>query len=1579
MMKEKSNLSKITAVVLAVSMILGTVASIVTNAGDNDPVSLGYIEHIKRQKNDDNTAFRILEVAPSKSYSSMGYYVDGYEPVANWPQEAAAIPTKFSRTEYVNNMFNALGKAGLLSEQDNAAPLKKIGDYKEYYPWENAPDDATEMTLNNGETVTDIQGGFEADENGSYNLEAKYFLPSLFDAEDWYSNLMSNVANGTIGNNGFNCSGAEVSLEDEKIVVKASPTVGNADNDVYTLYGGSDNFYKMDCEPDTDYTINYTAEIEGSGAGQIFIFGYKQDYSGERVVWHERPISSTRTYYDGDSTHYSRTFHTEANDEWLGIRFGTAVASNTTAKFSDVLIYKNDDKYAGADSVQDAREFYYGDAAENQNIFSLSDFFTNFVENPEQNSTYVDDGTVDNITFDGEVLKINAQVSMPIAYNYAGNDGALARKFYIVPVSPGTSYTYSYTTKNTQRVENVSSPPRSFVQIIGLTDEYGQQNILTEADSQYELVGQETKTGTFTTDADIKYLIVSFGVGNDNTIAEWWDFSIISNEATTDTSGLYYYYDVSFTSKALSEFENGSFVYIKNAEDNYEIVGIKEENNASDFPSGVTFYAAAVNTAVGPQIYFDSEHPYRTPRASEYHHAAEGETPYFASVTGIGTYVGEGYGAYKFNPEIDSTVSIITNTVFYTGGYSNNEWFKYYVLDYDDEDVFSVHVDTLTPAELDDKLGTVEYYDLVVFTAGTGSDGSVGAFSTDLSTDFMTRYNESEGNEKPYYTFKTPTVIDKAILDNGETPANLKTFLQYLATESGKNGSETGWVEDFIYCFNFTDSNIENSEISTYYRYITSFTKYLGEIPDGAAIKVKNGDSYADFGVYHRYGSSDWYIEANGNRIKKDENDGNWYKVDSNNNKLEKTNLDYSEFYYEITIANVSLANPWLSSLISDSLCTEGAAYGDVKSEIDMELSIRGVDGNPLPQPYVSIGTSIRYILNFAGQRVILDKDTIRILDIEPYTSGKVYQFINGKPVLKAISEIGSATFTYTKVNNNTGETTSVTETLEGYQYNYSGYGNESSDQHVSYNTPNYTNPTTNYDAYKSREILTEEKVLSWFPDTDGDGEPNGPVYFADDDVTMSNPLPAKIEIVTMATNELIADTDDISETYDLVYIGDSTYNMNIAADVPTSGRAKGRANSPNYNDPNMDGMFYTCTGDLMATNARNFWGEDTLGGISGIDYYWTTTQTSVTWSEWITSIFSLDGDQLRDLFFRTLFKGLGNFYDADSPGAFMKGWQTFRVRSSGNDLTAVKEQQLETFMKAGLPVVVADELTSGYQVSYVARCDFEATFKYQKTSNAWYSIFLRRIPCYHIKLYAWFEGEGLPNEFDPETCIDITWYKNGSVLSNNTAKMGTGTYNGKFAYTYEPGDVWIPNVGYCVNIDEADAYLGNYYAVIQIKNTNTDMDGKTVKTDRIVVSFKTKDVYARGERIQAKEYNVTTDDGSTVKMFREVWPSDLPATYVDKYDFYMPRGQTSSDWYYTVRFYDTPDHNIQNRTFVSVENDWHYRGYAGVTYTIGGDYHYLDYIKEGNESGQMSNNGGGSDVWAWKYEVNGRGYNKIT
>ncbi|MBR0121591.1 MAG: hypothetical protein IJM10_07375, partial [Clostridia bacterium] len=152
-MKEKNNLSKITAVILAVSMILGSVASIVTNALDEDTPSLDYIETIKRKKNTENSSFRILEVAPDATKGAMGYYADnGQEATANWTNEAKAKATRAERVSSVNTLFSQLTARGLLGT-NNTTPLESKGEYTEYYPWENVPTTAKELNLNAEEKV----------------------------------------------------------------------------------------------------------------------------------------------------------------------------------------------------------------------------------------------------------------------------------------------------------------------------------------------------------------------------------------------------------------------------------------------------------------------------------------------------------------------------------------------------------------------------------------------------------------------------------------------------------------------------------------------------------------------------------------------------------------------------------------------------------------------------------------------------------------------------------------------------------------------------------------------------------------------------------------------------------------------------------------------------------------------------------------------------------------------------------------------------------------------------------------------------------------------------------------------------------------------------------------------------------------------------------------------------------------------------------------------------------------------------------------------------------------------------------
>ncbi|MBR4766183.1 MAG: DUF5057 domain-containing protein, partial [Clostridia bacterium] len=1473
------------------------------------------------------------------------------------------------RSDYANTYFNALGKAGLLGEGDTT-PLEKLGNYTEYYPWEGVPDEAQALKLKNDETVYNINGMFVPAENGAYMVDANYYIPSLFSVEDWYDNLKGKIDSG-LANNGFSAAGSELAVDGKKITVSTNSTASES-HTMLSAGGGDNSYYTFSCEPGTAYTIHYTVRVSGAGKAQLTINGYGENCAG-----------AVESLIDDKVTEgtYSKPFTTGAGTKCLGFSCGTYGSGETTAEFVDITIFKDDSRYAGAVYVQEATQFYYGDAGANQNLFSLDDFYYGFTGNSTLYNPYATDGTINNINYDGVgTLKIDAQLSMPFKnednqalWNF---DSAVEKGSYIVPVNPGGEYTFKFDAKLTPKSNGQYTQAQ--VWVIGLSEDGGNQHLVNAyPDSDSGAATTDTYTFTLNPDAaiGIKYLVFLFGVKNENTIAEFSNITLTNNYETNDTSGDYYYYDVVFTPTAINDFEDGQVVYVEITNSNIEpgetlgkmkIQGIKEEGNTGDFPAGLTFYAAEINPAPesGPQIYFDAEHEYRTPRNSAYRPAADGETPYFVGNTGTGLYVGEGYGYYNVEPSDESLINIVTDTVFYTGGFSNNNWFKKHVLNCNEDDTFSVSVNTVTPEELgsNDLLGSIEFYDLVVFTAGTGYEGSSSdGSSSDLPDSFMAKYGENA--DRPYYTFKTPTVYDKALFDSAGANSNLYKFLTYLKKSSGQESNDsTGWVNDFIYCFSFDDISGTSSDSRSYYKYILSFDKLMDELAASETqtqIYVRDGHNYEPFGTFNKtQDNSEWWInDLNGNRID---------------------NIDLArDYYYKVTVSNSSLANPWFDINIKTTMYDQdNDPYRCVIKEINEENMVRDQQYNIEESEYyhltpvVTEGNSIRYILNFAGQRIITDKDIIRILDIEPYTSGKVFQYVDGNPVLKSISEMG-------------------------YRYNFTHKQEQGG--------------TVSDKVKKSRQILTKDQVVGtldsngnkvpgWFPASsveviDGKVEL---VYGFDES---GKPIPAKVEIVTMATNQVIAHTDDICETYDMVYIGDSSYNMKMA-DFNT---ATVQGYAPDYFDSLMDGMYYTSTGDLMTTNARNFWGEDTLGGFIGGEYYWSNDSgglfDDLTLSDWAHL-----GDNLREIAFRIIFKGIGIF---NQRSAFLKGWETFQQRSSGNDLTAVKEQQLETFMKAGLPVVIADELTTGYKVKYVGRCEFTSKFVYQKTRNDIWAIFLKKTPCYHIQLHAYFLGEfgGLPVEFVPQNCIDVEWYHNDIPIPNAVTKYkpfhSTLQNEDMWAFTFEPGNVYIPddNDGkYCVSVDDADDYCGEYYAILTIKNTGTDMDGDSVKTDKIVVSKGSIDAWAQCEIISASEYTTTAYDvdgtAYTVTGFREKRPSNLPANYEDTFDFYFTDNSSGNAEYFTVKYYKDSNCSVDKRIVVPVSNTWYYQ--TGTAYkkalslfdwitaywcftsheigSANANDHYknLEFIKKGTGDGQLAPGKNGA------LYVNGRGFDRI-
>lgn len=82
--------------------------------------------------------FEIMELVPEQGQGSIGYYVDGQEPCANWKTEAAKMSVT-ERSTYLNPLFNSLETSSILGTGDKT-PLEgtKVDGsnyYKEYYPW----------------------------------------------------------------------------------------------------------------------------------------------------------------------------------------------------------------------------------------------------------------------------------------------------------------------------------------------------------------------------------------------------------------------------------------------------------------------------------------------------------------------------------------------------------------------------------------------------------------------------------------------------------------------------------------------------------------------------------------------------------------------------------------------------------------------------------------------------------------------------------------------------------------------------------------------------------------------------------------------------------------------------------------------------------------------------------------------------------------------------------------------------------------------------------------------------------------------------------------------------------------------------------------------------------------------------------------------------------------------------------------------------------------------------------------------------------------------------------------------------
>lgn len=223
--------------------------------------------------------------------------------------------------------------------------------------------------------------------------------------------------------------------------------------------------------------------------------------------------------------------------------------------------------------------------------------------------------------------------------------------------------------------------------------------------------------------------------------------------------------------------------------------------------------------------------------------------------------------------------------------------------------------------------------------------------------------------------------------------------------------------------------------------------------------------------------------------------------------------------------------------------------------------------------------------------------------------------------------------------------------------------------------------PTMAHAADTTGFELTKEKVAQW----------------------AGVPKDTDIVIDSMSTAEFIGKIDDLNAEYDLIYFGADISNLN------TTG--SGTSQSTVYNDPRMNGLIYTHTGDYIL-------GKVMLTGMMDVDYggayafrendpkpYARKATYSDLFGTYEGYLLHNNGGQYTAFRNRTLYQNGKLIQDCRKPykqtqyrygiGATRKelSGDLGVYRYSGNDITKTKKSDLLEYVGANYPVVVSDAL----------------------------------------------------------------------------------------------------------------------------------------------------------------------------------------------------------------------------------------------------------------------------------------------
>ena len=274
------------------------------------------------------------------------------------------------------------------------------------------------------------------------------------------------------------------------------------------------------------------------------------------------------------------------------------------------------------------------------------------------------------------------------------------------------------------------------------------------------------------------------------------------------------------------------------------------------------------------------------------------------------------------------TILTPNKNIYYTGGFTSNEWFKQYVLDIEADECENYHIDVTvaTPGEVN-AMSDVELdkFDFIYLNAGTTQHGSgtfnyvAGDSTKDLTQDAVKMIFERICNNK------IPCITDYAIVLNGYTQGQSNSMIYALS------------------CMLMQDD----------YRGILN--------ADGTLDVTKITVGHANSKV------SEWYTNIS--------------SVSINNYNYVNENI----MVINTTDASNKLTDNFHTTPYSGA--TVSLAYQEVIDEIITENLYRTSDQTsgylPLDDDIYK-SSVVRYIINFVGAREVINKTYVNVLEIQP-------------------------------------------------------------------------------------------------------------------------------------------------------------------------------------------------------------------------------------------------------------------------------------------------------------------------------------------------------------------------------------------------------------------------------------------------------------------------------------------------------------------------------------------------------------------------------------------------------------------